>query len=585
MQYPLSTLRHSAAHILAQAVLRLYPQAKLAIGPSIENGFYYDFDLPEALNEEIFPRLESIMQNIILEKQVFEYFELPIDKARTFLKDQPYKLKLIEKLESSVDSISFYRNGPFVDMCKGPHVESTAQVPCIKLLRVSGAYWSGDESQKMLQRIYGTAFYNKSDLDVFLTQQEEAEKRDHRKLGKSMDLFSIQEDIGPGLCLWHPNGAFLKNQLETMWKEKHLQSNYELVSTPHIGLQNLWEKSGHLGFYSENMYAPIDVEHSNYYVKPMNCPFHIKIYQSQQRSYKELPIRQAELGTVYRQERSGVLHGLFRVRGFTQDDAHIYCLPDQLSSEICSVINLCFDILDLFGFSDLEIYVSTRPTEKSVGSSESWKHAEDALKKALVDLNQPFKIDEGGGAFYGPKIDIKIKDALGRQWQCSTIQVDFNLPKQFDLAYIDSDGAKKQPIMIHRACFGSIERFIAILTEHYNGHFPLWLISKQLIILPLKKELVDYADELKDLLTQQGLRAVVDSSKASLGSKIKRYNQKKVPYYAIIGQAEAVNQTVSLRHISRGDLGQMSFSELIRTIKNENDLINSWRKSYKKICN
>ncbi len=551
MTVALSTIRHSASHILAQAILRMFPDAKLGIGPSIEDGFYYDFDLPRSLTPQDLESLEVMMREIVKENQSFSTFNLPKADAVAMLapKNQTYKLELIEGL--NLPEYSFYENGPFVDLCKGPHVNSTAQVGAIKLLKIAGAYWKGSEKNPMLQRIYGTAFHTQEELDAYLKQVEEAAKRDHRLLGKELDLFSIRDEIGGGLVLWHPKGARLRHIMEEYWRKKHFKSGYELVNTPHVGKSNLWATSGHLGFYQENMYAPMSIDDQDYFIKPMNCPFHIMIYKNKQHSYRELPLRWAELGTVYRYERSGVLHGLMRVRGFTQDDAHIMCTQDQVRDEIAHAFRLCLDILKQFGFTTFKIFISTKPEEKFVGEPEHWTEAEASLKAAVEEFGLEYDIDEGGGAFYGPKIDIKIQDAIGREWQCSTIQFDFNLPERFDMTYIGPDGNKHRPFMIHRAILGSLERFFGILIEHYEGKFPVWLSPVQVKILNINHDTEAYAQSIMDTLQEKDIRIETDFSSEKIGYKIRQAIMEKVPYIIVLGNKEKESNTISVR--SRGE--------------------------------
>lgn len=551
MTVALSTIRHSASHILAQAILRMFPDAKLGIGPSIEDGFYYDFDLPRSLTPQDLESLEVMMREIVKENQSFSTFNLPKADAVAMLapKNQTYKLELIEGL--NLPEYSFYENGPFVDLCKGPHVNSTAQVGAIKLLKIAGAYWKGSEKNPMLQRIYGTAFHTQEELDAYLKQVEEAAKRDHRLLGKELDLFSIRDEIGGGLVLWHPKGARLRHIMEEYWRKKHFKSGYELVNTPHVGKSNLWATSGHLGFYQENMYAPMSIDDQDYFIKPMNCPFHIMIYKNKQHSYRELPLRWAELGTVYRYERSGVLHGLMRVRGFTQDDAHIMCTQDQVRDEIAHAFRLCLDILKQFGFTTFKIFISTKPEEKFVGEPEHWTEAEASLKAAVEEFGLEYDIDEGGGAFYGPKIDIKIQDAIGREWQCSTIQFDFNLPERFDMTYIGPDGNKHRPFMIHRALLGSLERFFGILIEHYEGKFPVWLSPVQVKILNINHDTEAYAQSIMDTLQEKDIRIETDFSSEKIGYKIRQAIMEKVPYIIVLGNKEKESNTISVR--SRGE--------------------------------
>lgn len=554
---PLSTLRHSAAHVLAQAVLALYPGAKLGIGPSIEDGFYYDFDLEEPLSDSDLPKIEKLMKQIIKEKQVFSRYELSRDEAEKelALTDQPYKLALIKDLD--LPRYSFYKNGPFVDLCRGPHIENTKALKVFKLLKVSGAYWRGSEKNKMLQRIYGTAFYTKDELYSYIKRLEEAKKRDHRILGKELDLFSINDDMGSGLILWHAKGARIRHLIEDIWRNSHFRSGYELLYSPHIGKSHLWETSGHLDNYRENMFAPMTIDEQDYFIKPMNCPFHILVYQSASRSYRQLPIKYAELGTVYRFERSGVLHGLMRVRGFTQDDAHIICTPEQVNEEILSVLNFCIRLLQQFGFTDFKVFVSTKPVEKAVGDNVQWNHAISALTHAVNSLGLAYEVDEGGGAFYGPKIDIKIKDSIGREWQCSTIQFDFNLPQKFNMSYINNKGEKSRPIMIHRALLGSLERFFGILIEHYAGKFPLFLAPVQVVLLPIKASHFEYAEMVLNTLDQHQYRVEIDKSDEKIGYKIRHAIKQKIPYMVIIGDKEVENKNVSVRGRDEGEMGAL----------------------------
>jgi len=559
----LAERRHSAAHVLAQAVQVLFPDAKLGIGPAIDDGFYYDFELPKPLTEDDLAVLEVEMNRIMAEQQVFTCQEVPRQSAELALATQPYKLELIQDL--NLPHYTFYTNGPFVDLCRGPHVTHTGHIGVIKLLRVSGAYWRGSEHNPMLQRIYGTAFATQSELDAYLHQLEEAQKRDHRVLGKQLQLFSISDDIGPGLILWHPKGARVRHIIEEYWRQTHFKHGYDLLYTPHLGRSTLWNTSGHLHFYSDSMFPPMTFDAQDYYAKPMNCPFHVSIYQSQQVSYRDLPLRYAELGTVYRYERSGVLHGLMRVRGFTQDDAHIICTPDQVESEISSVLQLCFNTLSVFGFDAVSVYLSTRPTEKYVGDLSRWEIAESALKSAIETAGLPYEIDEGGGAFYGPKIDVKIRDAIGREWQCSTIQFDFNLPDRFDMTYIGSDGQKHRPYMVHRALFGSIERFFGILIEHYEGKFPAWLAPVQLKLLTVSDRTSDYAKSIQAELRNAGIRVELDLSNEKIGHKIRGGIAENIPFLGVIGNREVDSNTISVRD-RKSDLGSMTVSDLIQLI-------------------
>lgn len=558
--------RHSASHVLAQAVLGRFPEAKLGIGPAIDEGFYYDFDLPQPLTPDDLVALELDMARIIAEHQPFTSDDVTRKDAIARLGNQPYKLDLIETLD--LPTYSFFHNGPFTDLCRGPHVAHTGEIGVVKLLRVSGAYWRGSEQNPMLQRIYGTAFATQAALDAYLLQQEEAQKRDHRVLGKSLQLFSLSDDIGPGLILWHPKGAKIRHVIESYWRDTHLAHGYELLVTPHLGRASLWETSGHLDFYSEGMFPPMTFDHQDYYAKPMNCPFHVAIYQAQQVSYRDLPLRYAELGTVYRYERSGVLHGLMRVRGFTQDDAHIVCTPDQVHHEIARVLQLCFNTLSVFGFQDVMVYLSTRPTEKYVGDLDRWQTAETALKSAIEHAGLPYTVDEGGGAFYGPKIDIKIRDAIGREWQCSTIQFDFNLPERFQMVYTGADGQKHRPYMIHRALLGSIERFVGVLIEHYEGRFPVWLAPVQVRLLSVSDDTIPYAQGLKRQLLSQGIRAEVDHSNEKIGYKIREGLSQRIPYLGIVGKREAAAGVVALRD-RQGDLGAHSVADVVALIRSQ----------------
>ena len=543
----LHILRHSTAHVMADAVLRLFPGTKLAIGPAIEAGFYYDFDTEKPFSEDDLEKIEDKMREIIRENLPFQREQISHNEAiKRFKKDDDiYKLELAEALpEDSI--ITLYHHGDFTDLCRGPHVAATGKLPFFKLLSVAGAYWRGDEHNQMLQRIYGTAFFDKKSLKAHLRALEEARQRDHRKLARELDLFSINQEVGPGLILWHPRGASLRESIETFCKRAHRRVGYELIVTPHLGRANLWQTSGHLDFYSENMYSPMDIEGQDYYVKPMNCPFHIHIYKSHLRSYRDLPMKVAEWGTVYRYERSGVLHGLMRVRGFTQDDAHIYCTPAQMEEEIVKVIDFTLYILRSFGFDKYHVYLSTRP-EKFVGEPERWVAAQESLKRALTARGLEFDTDEGGGAFYGPKIDIKIKDALGREWQCSTIQFDFSIPERFDVSYIGEDGHAHRPYMIHRALLGSMERFIGCLIEHYKGAFPPWMAPEQFRVMTITDEQRDYALTIRNRLKADDYRVTADLRNEKIGFKIREAQLMKVPYMLIIGQEELEAGSVTVR--------------------------------------
>ena len=561
---------HSSAHLMAQAIKRLYPEAQLGIGPAIDDGFYYDIDLDRTLSPEDFPLIEKEMAEIVDEDLEVTRKELSRKEAIELFKNKHELLKL-DLIADIDEDLSAYSQGEFTDLCRGPHLPSTKKIgKNFKLLSVAGAYWRGDEKKKMLQRLYATSYPEKKMLKDHLYRIEEAKKRDHRKLGRELDLFSIQEEIGGGLILWHPNGAVIRDIIETFWKREHTRNGYRLVFTPHVAKLDLWHTSGHTGFYQENMYTSMPVEDIPYQLKPMNCPFHIAIYNNQIHSYRDLPLRYAELGTVYRYERSGVLHGLMRVRGFTQDDAHIYCRPDQLTGEIRRVLDFTFFMLNTFGFTEYQVYLSTRP-EKFVGTVENWDNATEALRKALENNKIGYRIDPGEGVFYGPKIDIKIRDVLGRMWQCSTIQVDFNLPERFDIKYIGEDGAAHRPIMIHRALLGSIERFFGILIEHYGGAFPVWLAPVQVKILPIADRHFEYAETVYTALQEHDIRAEMDLRNEKIGFKIREAEVNKVPYMVIIGDKEVDAGNLSVRRKGDGDLGSLSIRELLAKVKDEID--------------
>ena len=556
--------RHSMSHVLAQAVRKLYPGVKLAIGPAIESGFYYDFDVETPFTEEDLKKIEKEMKRVVKQNHKFERFDVTRDEALPMLEDEPYKLEIVEDLDKA-EQLSFYRDGDFIDLCRGPHMLGTGQGKHFKLLRVAGAYWRGDENRKMLQRIYGTAFASREALDGHLVMLEEAKKRDHRKVGRELDLYSIDEKVGPGLVLWHPKGARIRNEIENFWRAAHYDKGYELVSSPHVGKSTLWETSGHLEFYSEHMYAPMEIEGQSYYAKPMNCPFHSMIYKSRLRSYRELPFRWAELGTVYRYERTGVLYGLLRVRGFTQDDAHIFCRPDQMEEEIVRVIDFTVYILRSFGFEDFKFYVATRP-EKFVGDVTGWDRATDALKLAVDGQRLPYEMDEGGGAFYGPKIDVKINDVLGREWQCSTIQFDFNLPERFDLNYVGQDGAHHRPYMVHRTLLGSMERFFGTLVEHYAGAFPVWLAPVQAVVLPISEAHSDYAGRACQQLKAAGVRVEL-SEENTLNYRIRQAQVQKIPYMLVVGNREQEGNQVAIRLRTGENLDAMSVDEAASLIQ------------------
>jgi threonyl-tRNA synthetase len=558
---------------MAQAVKELFPGAKLGIGPSIEDGFYYDFDLDRAFSQDDIIKIEERMRDITKRDIKFERQELKKEQALKLFRDlgEGYKLELISEIADEV--LSVYKQRDFMDLCRGPHIERSSDLKAFKLLNSCGAYWKGDEHNKMLQRIYGTAFFSQEELDKHLYLLEEAKKRDHRKLGKELDLFSIQDEIGPGLVLWHPKGAIVRKIIEDFWKEEHIKRGYKLIYTPHIARLDLWKRSGHLEFYKDYMYSPIEIEEKKFLIKPMNCPSHILIYKSQLRSYRDLPIRLAELGTVYRYEKSGVLHGLMRVRGFTQDDAHIFSTEEQLEEEILSIIELVVFMLKTFGFSEYEVFISTRP-EKFVGTLENWERAERALKNALdnAPVKLKYNIDPGEGVFYGPKIDIKIKDVLGRPWQCTTIQVDFNLPSRFGVSYIAEDGKERTPIMVHRAILGSFERFFGILIEHYAGAFPLWLSPAQVIIIPISQKHHAYALELKRRIDKENIRSEVDLRNEKMEHKIREAQLNKIPYMAIAGDREIAQGEVSVRSRQKQNEGASKVEEFIDRLKKEIDL-------------
>ena len=563
-------MRHSAAHVMADAVLKLFPEAKMGIGPPIENGFYYDFEVSRPFTPEDLEEIEKLMNETIKTGHVFQREDLTRAAAETMFSDQPYKIELIEGLPEDA-TISVYRHDQFVDLCQGPHVQGTSDIPAMKLLSVAGAYWRGDEKRPMLQRIYGTAWDSEEDLTAHLEQLEEAERRDHRVLGRQLNLYSVHDEIGPGLIVWHPKGGRVRSLVEDYWKNLHYRLGYDVVYSPHIGKAQLWETSGHLGFYSDNMFSPVEVDEQQYYLKPMNCPFHIQIYRSALHSYRELPLRFAELGTVYRYERSGVLHGLMRVRGFTQDDAHIFCTPDQVEDEVGGVLELTFELLDAFGFKDYSIALSTRP-EKYVGDLNMWEHATQSLKGALEKRGLLFTEDEGGGAFYGPKIDINITDALGRAWQCTTVQFDFNLPERFELTYQDADGGRSQPYMVHRAILGSMERFLGVLIEHYGGSFPLWLAPVQAILIPIADRHIEYCESVATTMSAAGFRVEVDTRGERMGQKIRTAQMQKVPYMLVAGDREAEANAVAVRTRNGEDIGALAIHDFMAKLAEESQI-------------
>lgn len=572
----IEVLRHSAAHILAQAVQNLWPGTKVATGPAIENGFYYDLDIPEhKLSPDDFPKIEAEMQRIAKAGQVFERFVIPDVEAKIAeFKNtgERYKAEILEKYKDSPESTLYINKDPktgeevWFDLCEGPHLPDSSWLKAFKILSVAGAYWRGDANNPMLQRVYATAFWDQKDIDAYLHQMEEADKRDHRKLSKEYDLFSIEEEVGSGLILWHPNLATVREELENYWRKEHRKRGYDLVYTPHIAKRDLWDTSGHTGFYMENMYT-MEIDEQEYIVKPMNCPMHVLIFKGRIRSYRELPLRLSELGTVYRYEKSGTMHGLSRVRGFTQDDAHLFCRIDQIRSEVVEVIRFVDDTLKMFDMS-FEVELSTRP-EKCIGDIAIWDQAEQALKEALEEYGLKYEVNEGDGAFYGPKIDFKLKDAIGRTWQCSTVQLDFNLPERFDLKYTDKDGQAKRPIMIHRAIFGSLERFAGTLIEHYAGAFPAWLAPQQVAILPIADRHIEYAKQVEASLRAELVRAKTDTSNEGIGHKIRQAQLAKIPYMLVIGDKELEANEVAVRSRTQGDLGALPIGEFVDQIKAE----------------
>jgi len=570
-------IRHSAAHVMAQAVMEMFPEeANIAIGPPIEDGFYYDFDLPRPLTPEDLEMIEKRMRVIIAEDHPFDRKVLTADEGREMFADQSYKIELIDGLEQGgmdeygepievKPEISVFTHSTFTDLCRGPHVERTSKInpDAIKLLNVAGAYWRGDENRPMLQRIYGTAWKTADELEHYLWRLEEARKRDHRRLGRELDLFSVSDEVGPGLILWHPKGGMVRKLAEDYCRTEHEKGGYDFVYSPHIGKSNLWGMSGHLDWYQESLYAPLDIEGQQYYIKPMNCPFHMEIYKSRTRSYRDLPLRYAEWGTVYRYERSGVLHGLLRVRGFTQDDAHIYCRPDQMPEEIDRVLAFSLHILRAFGFENFQAYLSTRNPDKAIGTAEEWEAPTEALRVALERAEIPYQVDEGEATFYGPKIDLKLRDALGREWQLTTIQFDFTLPERFDLAYVGEDGKEHRPYVIHRALVGSMERFMGVLIEHYAGAFPVWLAPVQAMIIPIADRHLEYANTVAERLKEVGLRTEIDVRSERMNAKIRDAQLQKVPYMLVIGDRETESEAVAVRLRSEEDLGAMSVDEFI----------------------
>lgn len=565
----LDKLRHSCSHVLAQAVKELWPETKIAIGPAIDTGFYYDFDKKEPFTDEDLRNIEKVMQEIIDRKPPFQQSLMKREEALKFFQKakEDYKVEIIKNLPD--ETVSIYKTGDeFTDLCKGPHVAHAGQIQAFKLLSVAGAYWHGDARNPMLQRIYGTCFFSKEDLEKYLRLLEEAQRRDHRRLGVQLDLFHFYHDTaGAGLVFYHPNGGLLRKIIEDYIRAQHLKHGYEFVMTPHILKGKLWEQSGHAAYYRDCMYY-FHIDEDEYAIKPMNCPGHILIYKSKTRSYRDLPIRFFELGTVYRQEKAGVLHGLLRVRGFTQDDAHIFCRVDQITSEVLQVLDFVFETMKDFGFEDLSLELSTRP-EKFIGRLEDWEVATQALRDALKEKQLEYQVNEGEGAFYGPKIDVKLKDALGREWQCATIQCDFSLPERFQLEYVDEEGQNQRPTMIHRAILGSLERFIGTLIEHYGGAFPLWLAPVQILVIPIKSEHTDYTNKVKEDLQNQGFRVIMDARNESLNKRIREGTMKKVPYLLVIGDKEVAKGQVAVRKRQEGDLGPIALPALVEQLHKE----------------
>jgi len=561
----LEILRHSASHILAQAVKRIFPHAKLGIGPPIEDGFYYDFDVQEPFTPQVLKEIEKVMRKIVKEDHPFERIEVDKEEAQKIFsqRGETYKLQLLKEIEE--EKVSLYRSGEFIDLCKGPHVESTGKVKFFRLLSVAGAYWKGDENNPMLQRIYGTAFFEEKELEEYLHRLEEAKKKDHRLLGKNLDLYSIQEEAGSGLVFWHPKGAIIRRIVEEFWYQEHQRRGYQIVFTPHIMKKELWIKSGHWEFYRENMFPPLETGGDSYVLKPMNCPGHILIYKSRLRSYRELPLRLAEMGTVYRYEKSGVLHGLLRVRGFTQDDAHIFCTPEQVKEEVKEVVDFVDYMMRVFGFQ-YSAFLSTRP-EKYAGTVEEWEEAERVLEEVLEEKGIAYEIEAGEGVFYGPKIDIKIKDALGRLWQGPTVQFDFNLPKKFEVTYVGRDGNPHHVVMIHRVVLGAMERFLGTLLEYYGGDLPLWLAPVQARVIPVSQENRGYAEKILKRLTSEGFRVEMDDRNATLNYRIREAEREKIPYMLVVGKKEEEEERVTVRERKKKNIRNLKYRTLIQKMK------------------
>ncbi len=586
----LSMLRHSAAHLMAAAVQQLLPGSQFAIGPAIQDGFYYDIEPPRPLTPDDLPVIEAKMRELSEQRLPFARLEVPLEEAiaKATILNQPYKVELLQTIQDRMmactkaveqdelahevdpaeERVSFYTTGDFIDLCRGPHVPDTSVIRFFRLTHLAGAYWRGDERRPMLTRIYGIAFPTQDALDAHLLLLEEAKRRDHRRLGRELDLFSVDDEVGGGLILWHPKGALVRKLIEDLWRQEHLNNGYDLVSTPHIGRAKLWETSGHLDFYQEYMYPRMEMEGNDYYVKPMNCPFHIKIFQSKVRSYRELPVRFAELGTVYRFERVGVLHGLLRVRGFTQDDAHIFCTPAQMVDEVARAVNFSVAFLGAFGFDRYDAYIATRP-EKAIGDLKLWNDATEALRQAALQAGLSYQIDEGGGAFYGPKIDLRVKDALGRSWQCTTVQFDFNLPERFDITYVGEDNRPHRPFMVHRAVLGSMERFFGVLIEHHAGAFPAWLAPVQVRLVPVADRFQPYAQQVSGRLRATGVRTEVDVRNEKVGYKIRDAEVQKIPYILVVGEKESTLDAVSVRKRGGRDLGVMPIEGFVAAIQEE----------------
>ena len=568
--------RHSAAHMMARAIMNLFENVQVDIGPATDEGFYYDFDLPHRISTEDFPKIEAEIARLIALDEPFVRKEVSADEAKQLLAGQQYKLERLADVVADGVAIYAYTVGDYVEMCRGPHVEHAKQIGVVKLMKVAGSYYRGDEKNKMLQRVYGIIAKDEAEMKEILERAEEAKRRDHRILGKQLKLFTVNDTVGPGLAHWLPRGARVRVAIENYWRQKHYEAGYEVVYTPHVGKSNLWETSGHLSFYKDGMFPVMHVQEGegndayiqDYYVKPMNCPFHIQCYQFEKRSYRDLPIRYCELGTVYRYEKDGVRHGMFRVRGFTQDDAHIFCTPEQIVQEIKDTVEFAKKMLGKFGFHDIQAYLSTKPA-KAVGDPARWEQATQSLRDALDQEGMSYEVDEGGGAFYGPKIDMKIKDALGRPWQLGTVQFDFNLPERFHLTYVGDDGKEHQPYMVHRALLGSIERFFGILIEHYAGAFPLWLAPEQVRVLPISDKALDYAKKTQAALKAAGFRVEVDSSAEKLGAKIREATLMKVPYQVVVGPRDEANGTISVRSRTDGDLGAMKLEDLVAKLQEE----------------